>query len=85
MPYKTFLNPPFNVIFVESYEYAPKEDNDPMKTLIPYLKFLDYIKLNVFTFMEFYPFSTIKNIKEDDVRFWTLFEKCTMACSTSFL
>jgi len=85
MPYKTFLNPPFNVIFVESYEYAPKEDNDPMKTLIPYLKFLHYIELNVFTFMEFYPFSTIKSIKEDDVRFWTLFEKCTMACSTSFL
>ncbi len=84
MPYKTFLNPPFNVIFVESYEYTPKEDNYLMKTLISYLKFLHYIELNVFTFMELYPSSTIKSIKEDDVKFWTLFEKCTMACFASF-
>jgi len=34
--------------------------------------------------MELYPSSTIKSIKEDDVKFWTLFEKCTMACFASF-
>jgi len=27
MPYKTFLNPPINAIFVEAYKDLPKEDN----------------------------------------------------------
>jgi len=75
---------PFNAIFVESYEYAPKEDNYLMKTLFLYLKFFHYSQFNVFTFVEFYPFDTIKSIKEDDVRFWVLFKKCTMACSANF-
>jgi hypothetical protein len=35
MPYITYLNLPFNAIFVESYEYAPKEVNYLMKTLFP--------------------------------------------------
>ncbi len=39
-PYTTCLNLPFNAIFVESYEYAPKEDNYLMKTFLLYLKFL---------------------------------------------
>jgi hypothetical protein len=34
--------------------------------------------------MELYPFSSIKSLKENDVRFWTLFEKCTMACCAIF-
>ncbi len=46
-PYRTCLNSPFNAIFVESYEYAPKEDNYSMKTLLLYLEFLHYSRLNV--------------------------------------
>jgi hypothetical protein len=84
MPYKTYLNPPFNAIFVEFYEYVPKEDNYIMKTFLPYLKFLHYFGFHVPTFVELYPFGAIKSIKEDDVKFQTLFEKCTMVCSTSF-
>ncbi len=37
-PCKTCLNLPFNAIFVESYEYVPKEDNYLMKILFPYFK-----------------------------------------------
>ncbi len=84
MPYRTCLNPPFNAIFIESNEYVPKEDIYLMKTLFPYLKFLHNPKFSVPTFMEFYPFGTIRNIMEDDVRFWTMFKKCTMACFANF-
>jgi len=35
--YKTCQNPPFNVIFIESYENMPKEDNYFLGTLLPYL------------------------------------------------
>jgi hypothetical protein len=31
-PYRTYMNPPSNAIFVESYEYMPKEDNYLIKT-----------------------------------------------------
>ncbi len=82
--YRTCLNPLFNAIFVDSYEYMPKEDNYLMTTLLSYLKFLYNSRLNVPTFVEFYTFSTINDIKEDNVRFRTLFEKCTMACSANF-
>ncbi len=74
-PYKTYLNPPFNAIFVEFYEDLPKEDNYLMKIFFPYLEFLHYSRLRILTFVELYPFSTIKSLKEDDVRFWTLM-KC---------
>jgi hypothetical protein len=84
MPYKTCLYPPFNVIFVESYEYAPKEDNYLMKTFFPYLEFLHNFGLSVPTIVKLYSFGSIKSIKEDDVKLWTLFERCTMACSISF-
>ncbi len=72
------MNPPFNAIFVESYENLPKEDNYFMKTFLQYLEFIHYSRLNVPTFVEFYPFNAIKSIKVDNVRFQTLFEKCTM-------
>jgi len=83
-PYKTCLNPPYNAIFVEYYEYAPKKIKNLMKTFLPYLKFFHYFGFCVPTFVELYPFGAIKSIKEDDVKFQTLFEKCTMACFTSF-
>jgi len=82
--YRTCLNMFSNAIFVESYEYGPKEDNYLMKVLLPYLEFLHYFGLSVPTFVELYPFNTIRCIKEDDVSFRTLFKKCTMAYSTSF-
>jgi hypothetical protein len=84
MPYRTYLNPPFNAIFVESYEYTPKEDNYLMKIFFPYLEFFHNFGLNVPTFVELYPFGAIKSIKEDDVKFWMLFKKCTMAYFASF-
>jgi hypothetical protein len=84
MPYRTYLNPPFNAIFVESYEYAPKENNYLMMIFFMYLEFLHYFGLNVPTFVELYPFGTIRTIKQD-VKFWTLFEKCTMAHSPIFV
>jgi hypothetical protein len=83
-PYKTWLNSSFNAIFVESYEYMPKEHNYLIKTFLPYLDFVHYYGLSVPTFVEFYPFGTIKSIKENDVRFRVLFKKCNMACFTSF-
>jgi len=82
-PYITYLNPSFNAIFVEFYEYAPKEDNYLTKKFLSYLKFLHNYGLNVLTFVELYPFNAIKSIKENNVKFRTLFEKCTMAYSTS--
>jgi hypothetical protein len=84
MPYISCLNLPFNAIFVESYEYVLKEDNYRMKALLSYSKFFQYFGLNVPTFVQLYPFNAIKSIKEDNVRFWTLFKKCTMAYSVSF-
>jgi hypothetical protein len=35
--YIIYLNLPFNAIFVESYEYVPKEDNYLMNFFLPYL------------------------------------------------
>jgi len=55
--YRTYLSPPFNAIFVESYGYEPKKDNYLMTTLLPYLEFLHYFGLSVPTFMELYPFT----------------------------
>jgi hypothetical protein len=84
-PYKFCLNPPFNAIFVESYENLPKEDNYFMKILFLYIELnLHYFGFNVPTFVKLYPFGTIKSFKEDDVRSRMLFKKCTMACYTSF-
>jgi hypothetical protein len=56
----------------------PKEDNYVLGTLLPYLESFHYSGFNVPTFVENYPFGAIKSFKEDDVKFWTLFEKCTM-------
>jgi hypothetical protein len=55
MLYRTYLNPPFNAIFVESYEDLPKEDNYLMKTLLLYLEFFHYFGLSIPTFVELYP------------------------------
>jgi len=67
--YKTYLNLPFNAIFIKSYEDMPKEDNYLMKTLLPYLEFFHYSRLSVPTFVELYHFGDIKSFKEDDVEF----------------
>jgi hypothetical protein len=53
-PYRTYMNLHFNAIFVESYEYTPKEDNYLVKTIFPYLKFLHNFRLSVPTFVELY-------------------------------
>jgi hypothetical protein len=37
------------------------------------------------TFVEDYPFGSIKSLKEDNVKFRMLFEKCTMVYNTNFL
>jgi hypothetical protein len=70
-----FLLSPMNV---------PEKDNYLMKVLFSYLEFLHYFRLSVPTFVEFYPFGAIRCIKENDVRSWTLFQKCTMASSSNF-
>jgi hypothetical protein len=62
----------------------PKEDNYLLKTFLPCLESFHYSRLNVPTFVEDYPFGTIKKFNEDNVRFWTLFEKCTMVCKANF-
>ncbi len=85
MPYRTCLNPPFNAIFVEFYKDLPKENNYLMKTFLLYLKSFHYTRLSVCIFVELYPFGTIRSLKEYDVRFWTLFQKCTMACCAIFV
>jgi hypothetical protein len=38
-----------------------------MKILLPYLEFLHNFRPNVLTFVELYPFGTIRSIKEDNV------------------
>jgi hypothetical protein len=77
MPYKTCLNLPFNAIFVESYEYVPKEDNYLIKTIFMCLEFLHNSRLIVPTFVELYPFNAIRSLEEDDVKF-EMFKKCTI-------
>jgi hypothetical protein len=59
-PFRICLNPPFNAIFVESYEDVSKEDNYLMKILFPYLEFFHYLGLNVPTFVDFYPYGAIR-------------------------
>jgi len=84
-PYRIYLNPPFNAIFVESYEDLPKEDSYFMKIFLLYLELnLHYSRLNVPTFVKLYPFGAIKSLKENGVRSWMLFKKCTMACYAYF-
>jgi hypothetical protein len=77
-------NPPFNAIFIESYEDVPQDDNYFLGTFLPHLKLFHYYGLIVPTFIKDYPFGAIKNLKEDDVKCQTLFEKCTMAYITNF-
>ncbi len=72
MPYKTCLNSPFNAIFVESYEYAPKDDNYLMKTFLSYLKFLHYFRRNVPTFVELYPLVPLEGL----TKIMSDFERC---------
>jgi hypothetical protein len=52
MLYKTYLNFPSNAIFIESYEYMPKEDNYLMNIIFPYLEFFHNSKLSVSTFVQ---------------------------------
>jgi len=61
-----------------------KEDNYFLRILLPYLKLFHYSGFSVPTFVENYPFGAIKRFKEDDVKFWMLFEKCTMAYNANF-
>ncbi len=84
MPYRTCLNPPSNAIFVESYKDLPKENNYFTKTFLLYLKSFHYFGFIVCTFVKLYLFHTIRSFKEYNVRFRTLFEKCTMACPAIF-
>jgi hypothetical protein len=53
---------------------ALEEDNYLMKDIFSYLEFFHYFKLSVPTFVELYPIDAIRCIKENDVRFWTLFK-----------
>jgi len=68
-PYKTYQNPPFNVIFIESYKEVLKEDSYFPRILLLYLKFFHYFGFSIPTFVENYPFGAIKRFKEDDVKF----------------
>jgi hypothetical protein len=67
-----------------SFMSALKEDNYLMKALFPYWEFLHYFRLNVPTFVELYLFGIIRCIKENNVKFWMLFKKCTKAFSSKF-
>jgi hypothetical protein len=79
MLYKSCQNPPFNVIFIESYEDMPKEENYLLGIFLPYIESFHYSEFTVATFVENYAFDAIRSLKKDDVKFWTLFEICTMA------
>jgi hypothetical protein len=84
-PYKTCLNLSFNAIFVESYEYAPKENNYLMKTLLSYLEFLHFFGLSVSTFVELYIFDAITSTKEDNVKFQTFLKNVPWPISLIFV
>ncbi len=74
----TCQNPSFNVIFIEFYEDMLKEDSYLLGTFFPHVELFHYSRFNVPTLVENYPFVAIRSFKEDDVKIWTLFEKCTM-------
>lgn len=84
-PYKTYQNPPFNAIFIKSYKEMPKEHNYFLRIIFLYLKLFYYSWLHIPTFVEDYPFGTIKNFKENDVKLETLFEKCIMGNATFYI
>ncbi len=65
---KNMPNPPFNAIFLESYEDVPYDDNYFLRTFLPHLKLFHYYGLRIPTFIKDYPFGAIKNLKEDDVK-----------------
>jgi hypothetical protein len=52
--------------------------------IIPYLELFHYARFNFPIFVENNPFGTIRNIIEDDVKYKTLFEKCSDKCNVSF-
>jgi hypothetical protein len=47
--------------------------------------FFHYIKLSIPTFVELYPFGTIKSFKKDNVRFQTLFENAPWLVTLLFV
>jgi hypothetical protein len=55
-----------------------KEDNYFMGTFLPQLESLHYSRLSVPTFVEDYTFGAIRSFNENNVKFQTLFEKCTI-------
>jgi hypothetical protein len=59
-PYRFCLNPPFNAIFVESYEYVLKEDNYLMNFFFLYLNFFHYSWFSVPMIVELNPFGALE-------------------------
>ncbi len=59
--HKTYMNPPFNLMFVESFRHK-NVDNYLVGNVLPYLELLHYYGLNVSMFVEENPFGTIKNV-----------------------
>ncbi len=56
--HKTYMNPPFNLMFVESFRHK----NYLVGNVLPYLELLHYYGLSVSMFVEENPFGTIKNV-----------------------
>ncbi len=67
------------MIFIESSKDMPEEENYFLRIFLPYLESFHYSGFNVATFVENHAFGAIRSLKEDDVKFWTLFEKCIVA------
>jgi hypothetical protein len=82
-PYKTYQNPPFNAIFIESYKEMPKEHNHFLRIIFLYLELFYYSWLHITTFVEDYPFGAIKNFKENDVKLETYLRNAPWEMSLS--
>jgi hypothetical protein len=60
--HKTCMNPPFNVMFVESFRHKDVNDNYLVGNILPYLESLHYFRFNVSMFVQENLFGTIKNV-----------------------
>jgi hypothetical protein len=72
------------MIFIESSKDMPEEENYFLRIFLPYLESFHYSGFNVATFVENHAFGAIRSLKEDDVKFWTLFEKMHRGCNANF-
>jgi len=75
--YKSLFDGPYNVNFVKTFNnFIGNKNNYLLGDVLPYLEALQSSRLNVRTFVENNPFSSIKHISRNDPKYKMLFEDC---------